>query len=83
MPINFFDPKWKPESPQYSLWFTGVQDHYKNVARYTDTQHPEFGKVAPDKPTQGLLVYADGVSFDPGSGKGYYRYDNGSWVHIG
>jgi len=33
----------------------------------------------------GLLAYADGTNWDPGSGKGLYRYDGDttSWVKIG
>ena len=32
--------------------------------------------VAPDKPRNGLY-YADGTDWDPGSGKGVYRYEEG------
>lgn len=33
--------------------------------------------VAPDKPRDGLF-YADGSDWDPGSGKGIYRFDEGT-----
>jgi len=33
--------------------------------------------VAPDKPRDGLF-YADGTDWDPGSGKGIYRFDEGT-----
>jgi hypothetical protein len=39
---------------------------------------------APDKPRAGMLVYADGTTWNPGSGEGFYRYSlAGSWVFIG
>jgi len=46
-----------------------------------------MGDVAP--PTKflrdGMLAYANGSSWDPGSGKGYYRYDSAtlSWIFMG
>ena len=34
---------------------------------------------APDKPREGMLVYADGTTWNPGSGEGTYEYKNGLW----
>lgn len=40
--------------------------------------------VAPDKQTNGLLAYADGTNWNPGSGRGLYQYRTGTgWVFIG
>ena len=40
--------------------------------------------AAPSNPQSGDVVYADGTSWDPGSGEGIYRYSvAGSWVFIG
>lgn len=48
------------------------------------------GKIGQAQPPSeflydGRLAYADGSNWDPGSGKGLYRYDGdtSSWVHIG
>ena len=40
--------------------------------------------VAPDKPRNGLY-YADGTDWNPGSGRGLYRYDENttSYVSLG
>lgn len=38
---------------------------------------------APDRPREGQLVCADGTSWDPGSGAGYYRFDGANWQFIG
>ena len=41
-------------------------------------------KMAPNLPTPGDVVYADGVAWNPGSGEGIYRYNiAGVWVFIG
>ena len=39
---------------------------------------------APARVKPGLVVYADGSHWNPGSGEGLYRYNlAGSWVFIG
>lgn len=38
---------------------------------------------APDKPRDGMLRYADGISWDPGSGRGLYLYVSTEWVALG
>lgn len=41
--------------------------------------------AAPTKPQDGQLAYADGSDWNPGSGRGVYRYDSTSvaWVFLG
>jgi hypothetical protein len=34
---------------------------------------------APDKPRDGMLVFADGTNFNPGAGAGTYEYRGGAW----
>lgn len=36
--------------------------------------------VAPSKPRTGLIRFADGTSWNPGAGAGYYQYKGGAWV---
>lgn len=39
--------------------------------------------VAPEKPRDGMVVHADGVSWNPGgTGKGLYLYSSGTWVKL-
>jgi len=38
---------------------------------------------APSSPSQGTMVMADGVNWNPGSGSGLYVYDNGAWQYLG
>lgn len=37
---------------------------------------------APLRPREGMIIFADGTSFDPGSGKGTYEYKAGVWVKL-
>jgi hypothetical protein len=38
--------------------------------------------VAPTRPQEGEVKYADGVNWNPGSGEGFYGYINGTWVKM-
>ena len=38
---------------------------------------------APDKPRNGMIVFADGTNWNPGSGQGYYGYKGGVWAFLG
>lgn len=39
--------------------------------------------TAPSKPREGMVVLADGTSWNPGSGAGFYGYRGTSWVLLG
>ena len=40
--------------------------------------------AAPEKPRAGMLVYADGTTWNPGSGEGLYRYTlAAAWDFVG
>lgn len=38
--------------------------------------------IAPSRPSEGMVVNADGTDWDPGSGAGLYQYLSGSWVAL-
>lgn len=38
---------------------------------------------APERPREGMIVQADGTSWNPGAGAGMYRYVGGAWVKFG
>lgn len=48
-------------------------------ALQTDTIVLNLLTVEPEKPTEGLVVNADGTSWNPGHGKGLYVYLDGHW----
>jgi hypothetical protein len=39
--------------------------------------------VAPLKPRDGMVVMANGTTFNPGSGAGFYGYRAGAWRFLG
>lgn len=59
-----------------------VEDELKKIAQALNEQiavdlRPVFR--APDRPREGMLVYADGSDWNPGSGEGVYVYKNAAW----
>ena len=38
--------------------------------------------AAPLRPRIGMLVYADGTTWNPGSGEGLYVYKSGGWTFV-
>ena len=38
--------------------------------------------AAPSSPVEGMLAYADGTTWNPGGGAGFYGYTSGAWVKL-
>lgn len=36
----------------------------------------------PEKYSNGMIVYADGTNWNPGSGAGFYGRESGAWVKL-
>lgn len=78
------DPKMVVNSPAWLEWFQRMSDYYETVSRWIDAGGiGGFGAHEPSPKFEGLLAYADGIGWDPGSGQGYYRYRGGVWVPVG
>ena len=60
-------------------------DDVSNSSEYAEAVILPILHVAPEKFVEGMLVYADGVDWNPGSGEGLYRRDkaNAAWVFVG
>ncbi len=49
----------------------------------SDTVLLKEWNAEPAKLYNGLVAYADGTNWNPGSGRGVYAYENGSWLKLG
>ncbi|MHB0978399.1 MAG: phage baseplate protein [Minisyncoccota bacterium] len=47
-----------------------------------ESGYQEVFYVAPTKPREGMLAYADGTNWNPGSGAGLYEYVGGAWRRV-
>lgn len=60
---------------------------FQEVARAMSQPQPFMllatSYAAPPKIMNGMVVLADGVQWDPGSGAGFYGYRNGAWQLLG
>jgi hypothetical protein len=45
--------------------------------------HLDMTTVAPTKPRAGDMRFADGTSWNPGGGAGFYGYHSGAWNKLG
>lgn len=53
----------------------------KSLTQYRIVQFESL-HAEPEKPRAGMLVYADGVNWDPGNGEGHYGYNGTDWEYL-
>lgn len=56
--------------------FMSIQGH---TAQREDILDMRSLHVEPTRPRTGMLVFADGTDWNPGSGEGFYEYRGGAW----
>jgi hypothetical protein len=79
VPLRMGDMNSAVNSPAWLEWFQRLSDYYEAIAKYLDPGNTLFGKIEPSNPQEGLLAYADGTDWNPGSGAGYYRRNGPVW----
>lgn len=57
-----------------------LRDIASNIETIADGRAIEKRHVEPLKPRDGMVVYADGTNWNPGSGEGFYERIAGVWV---
>jgi hypothetical protein len=81
LPITGLDP----DSPEGRL-AGAVNREFNRIAAVVNILadgHIDPSYAAPSHPTEGDIRYADGTSWNPGSGRGIYQYRAGAWVFVG
>lgn len=80
-----YAPRIPPEKQEDLL--TYLDDEFLKVAAVLNDSISGLHEIkykTPARVKPGLVVYADGVKWNPGSGEGLYRYNlAGNWVFIG
>ena len=64
-----------------------VQVELEQVALELERPEPAYvtltqWNAAPAKPVDGMIAYADGTNWDPGSGQGLYAYYGSAWNYL-
>ena len=75
-PVNFKD---------FQPWVLDELRHLADAVSQLETNAVVFQvwNAEPDKLYDGLVVYADGSNFNPGSGEGFYGYYAAAWHLLG
>ena len=81
-------PRFPPQTPQeLSPWLAQeTQNIAKSMRDPREFLLMQVNHTAPKVPSDtrmAMLAIADGTDWNPGSGAGLYRYQNGSWTFIG
>lgn len=86
MPKYFPEPPPEPKLPEFRALGEYVFRELNRISQsiFTDVYlNLEETFVAPEKPQNGDVVYADGTSWNPGNGQGVYAYIDGTWIKLG
>lgn len=75
---------YTPGPPPESLTVQNVWTEFQKIRNFIETMEVDYitltvHNVAPSKPKVGVLYYADGTNWNPGSGKGVYQYDGSAY----
>lgn len=80
----FYAPTEPPQDPeQFRFW---IKDELLKVGGVLDllaAGHIEKTYAAPLKPRDGDIRYADGTTWNPGSGAGVYYFNGSIWKLLG
>lgn len=79
--------KYSPESVprDKAEWQRFLNEEFRRIAYMFELileGNNEIRSTEPEKPRDGALVFADGVAWNPGSGRGFYGRENGLWIKL-
>lgn len=78
-----FKPRIPPASPEdLDNWVWNELQQVEQAFNEQDSITLVETTVAPEKPRAGIIYYADGTHWNPGSGRGIYAYYGGAWVKL-
>lgn len=71
-----------PEQKQLLDWIQAQLENIRGALAEQDNLQLVTLYAAPAKPREGMVVMADGTTWNPGSGVGVYVYASGSWTKL-
>jgi hypothetical protein len=80
----FYSPQIPPANPaDLPAYLRTELAAIQNAISILASGHIDMSYAAPDKPRNGDIRLADGTSWNPGSGQGFYGYYNSTWNFLG
>lgn len=81
--VTVYQPGSIPESPEYLGEFV-IRELKKlgDILHNVSNLRLNRTNVAPTRPRDGDLAYADGTNWNPGSGVGIYAYIGSTWTKL-
>lgn len=76
-------PGASPEGEQLTQLVQRELERIAEELKLTEFLQLKTLTSAPSKPRAGMIVLADGTSWNPGSGAGFYGYYGGAWAKLG
>lgn len=70
------------EATDESMYLYTELQRISQVIELLAQGHMDVTHVAPDRPREGDIRYADGTNWNPGSGKGLYLYNGTAWGQL-
>lgn len=80
-----YTPTVPPEFADVAGLTQWISDELAKISsELTETIAVELRPVnrEPERPREGMLVYADGTNWNPGAGKGAYEYRGAAWFKL-
>lgn len=76
-------PSSPPTNSSEAIWAFQELRRIGEILTRLKSRPSDIFYSAPAKPRTGMLCYADGTSWDPGSGEGLYEYrSDGNWYKV-
>lgn len=75
-----FQPTQPPADPaQLAQW---LLNEFARLAQESRVWELGVSYAPPAKPRDSMIVFADGASWNPGAGRGFYGYSSGAWTKL-
>lgn len=80
---GLYVPEMTQGTNNYAIYTAGsTLSYFGGIVQTNDRFRLPVLSSAPSSPQNGDLAYADGSSWDPGSGAGFYGYEGGAWAKL-
>lgn len=80
----FYSPSIVPSDVNQLQSYINIElNAIKTAINLLAAGHLDMSYAAPTKPRDGDIRFADGTTWNPGSGKGFYGYYTSAWHFLG